>query len=288
MTRDPQPIPANVSLLENAPADAAALTSAPQKTSAGDSPSDGDSPLDSAASPAAQQPSLQPRPHHAPRLLIRRARGCDLPEIAAIHGRSLPDEFLAKLGRPFLARAFYPTLLEVNHAETIVAIRDTQVAGFLTTRIGLSGALTDVLKRHPFRAVRHALSGLARRPGLLRKLPGILVQLHNRSKQPPNCIAELFLMAVHPAHRRTGVGRSLIEHSAERLAARGIADYLVWLHADNTSADAAYNACGFELLDRRQFAGTRWTCRRRKLTGQLTAACPADPPKPTHREVPAS
>ena len=63
--------------------------------------------------------------------------------------------------------------------------------------------------------------------------------------------AELLLIGTHPAHRRAGYGRMLLDHMVEALAAAGAARLFLEVAEGNVSANAFYRAAGFEPVGRR-------------------------------------
>lgn len=63
---------------------------------------------------------------------------------------------------------------------------------------------------------------------------------------------EVHNLAVHPAARRQGVGRALLEAALARARARGARRVFLEVRAGNTAARALYAACGFALAGRRR------------------------------------
>lgn len=63
--------------------------------------------------------------------------------------------------------------------------------------------------------------------------------------------AEILNLAVHPAHRRRGVGRRLLEEILTRVAKRGAALLFLEVRASNTVAQAFYREMGFKQVGRR-------------------------------------
>jgi ribosomal-protein-alanine N-acetyltransferase len=63
--------------------------------------------------------------------------------------------------------------------------------------------------------------------------------------------AELLLIGVHPAHRRAGHGRVLLEHMFDSLRRAGAARLFLEVAENNHEATAFYRAAGFEPVGRR-------------------------------------
>ncbi len=63
--------------------------------------------------------------------------------------------------------------------------------------------------------------------------------------------AEVLNLAVHPAHRLKGVGRSLLEQIIDRVAKRGANLLFLEVRASNTEAQTFYRRMGFKQVGRR-------------------------------------
>ena len=63
--------------------------------------------------------------------------------------------------------------------------------------------------------------------------------------------AELLLIGIHPAHRRAGHGRVLLDHVAEALRAAGAARLFLEVAENNQAATTFYRKAGFEPVGRR-------------------------------------
>jgi len=155
-----------------------------------------------------------------PPVPVRLATSHDIPALVAIHAAGLPGEFLVRLGIGFLARVFYPTLLQSDRTRVFVAADAHHVLGFIITREGLQGVLIEMIRARPLLLFATCLTGVFRHPTLAFEALGIMAQLRARQTMADTDVAELFLMAVDPAAQRCGVGRTLIEHSAADLQAR--------------------------------------------------------------------
>lgn len=64
--------------------------------------------------------------------------------------------------------------------------------------------------------------------------------------------AELLRIAVHPDHRRRGLGHQLLAHALDHLADQSIDTYHLEVRADNRAAHALYRGLGFEATGRRR------------------------------------
>jgi [ribosomal protein S18]-alanine N-acetyltransferase len=64
--------------------------------------------------------------------------------------------------------------------------------------------------------------------------------------------AELLLIGIHPAHRRAGHGRVLLDHMIEALREAGAARLYLEVAENNQAATAFYRAAGFAPVGRRK------------------------------------
>lgn len=64
--------------------------------------------------------------------------------------------------------------------------------------------------------------------------------------------ADLLRIAVHPGHRRTGLGRALLKATLDALPRAGCEEVLLEVHAGNTPALRLYEAYGFERISVRR------------------------------------
>jgi len=197
---------------------------------------------------------------------IREATSADIPALAALHIDCLPGDFLARLGRTFLTRVLFPTLLESPRSQVYIADHGGRIAGMIVTRIGLSGVIGETLSHHPFWFLVACAKGLIRRPVLLRDCLSVLTQLCSKAiRLDDRTVADVFLLAVDRRVRQQGVGTMLVRHSADRLRTSGLDTYRVFLHADNEPADRFYAANGFTVGEEHNFAGRAWRQREMKL-----------------------
>ena len=60
----------------------------------------------------------------------------------------------------------------------------------------------------------------------------------------------LYRVAVHPAHRRRGVGRALVRHAEAALRALGCAKVNLQINADNADVVAFYRRLGYQIEER--------------------------------------
>ncbi|MCK4658996.1 MAG: GNAT family N-acetyltransferase [Phycisphaerae bacterium] len=221
---------------------------------------------------------LAPEPRHldkeqvvctTSRCRIRLATRDDLSVLADIHAAGMPRDFLVRLGRTFQTKVLFPTMLAASGTCLYVAQEGGKVRGFLVTRLGFGGVISEVLAHHPVWMLVSCVAAALRHPSLLRDAVSVLAQVRKRGAEPEvPASAELFLMAVDPRARRRGVGRALVEHSVTQLRAGGITTYRVLPHADNKSAKRFYEDTGFTETGIYHFAGQPWRRLEMEIKGR--------------------
>ena len=63
--------------------------------------------------------------------------------------------------------------------------------------------------------------------------------------------AEILTLVTHPAHRKQGIGQTLITEARKRAIEQGVEIIFLDVAEDNPAAIALYRSCGFEQFGRR-------------------------------------
>jgi ribosomal-protein-alanine N-acetyltransferase len=87
--------------------------------------------------------------------------------------------------------------------------------------------------------------------------------------------AEVLTMAVHPRHRRSGVGRLLLDAALRHLYAERVRTVYLEVDPSNESALALYRRAGFETVGERADYYASASGRQKALTMKLTLKQPA-------------
>ena len=67
------------------------------------------------------------------------------------------------------------------------------------------------------------------------------------TKQHDTDLGEIYVIAVHPSHRRHGLGRALVLDGMRSMADRGMSSAMLYVDADNQPGLALYEQLGFRL-----------------------------------------
>jgi glycosyltransferase involved in cell wall biosynthesis/ribosomal protein S18 acetylase RimI-like enzyme len=181
---------------------------------------------------------------------VRPARPGDAAAIARLHGRSLPEAFLPRLGDAFLLR-LYRAMIADPEAVVLVARSGRSVVGFVAGTRSVSRFYRRFAVRHGIAAGLSVLPRLFRR-GMLRRLWETARYPQDSSSMPE---AELLAVAVEPGHRSAGLGERLVRPLLRELGSRGVGEVKVVVGADNVGANRFYERLGFRPIGRIQLHG---------------------------------
>lgn len=87
-------------------------------------------------------------------------------------------------------------------------------------------------------------------------LAGVVVYVSRHSaarRIASDAEAELHLLATHPAHRRSGIGRALVLAVLHRARAEGHSGVVLWTQPTMLAARRLYEAVGFQVRKEREF-----------------------------------
>lgn len=169
---------------------------------------------------------------------IRAATDADLDRVAALHASRISEGFLSSLGPAFLRR-LYRRVLRSPDGFVIVAVVDGRVAGF-AAGIGDLGALYRRFVVHD-----GLVAGLAALGRLVRTVPRVIETLRYPAATGDLPDAEILAVAVAAEAGGRGIGRGLVAAALDEFGARRVTTAKVVTTADNASALAMYQACGF-------------------------------------------
>ena len=153
--------------------------------------------------------------------MIRKAVEQDLSSIVDIHMSALSNDFLPRLGREFLKKVFFPTVLTSKHSLTLVNVEDLIVNAFIIFSYD-SDALTTQIMRNKVVLVKYVFLGLIKDITLIGEIishmKGFKTEIHSRVDIDLKKIPELYLMATTPEQKAKGIGGQLITKGLEVLS----------------------------------------------------------------------
>jgi ribosomal protein S18 acetylase RimI-like enzyme len=186
---------------------------------------------------------------------VRPGNDRDARRAAELHTTSLSEGFLATLGPGFLRR-LYSCIVRSSHGFLLVAASDadTPEATEPENMLGFVAGATDVRRLYRHFLLRHgAPAAFFSTPRLVRALPRTVETLRYGTRDQaagPSGVegeVELLALAVDDAHRRRGIGSSLVRAFLDTASASGAPSARVVVGAANEEAIKLYCAAGFEL-----------------------------------------
>ncbi|MHB1220389.1 MAG: GNAT family N-acetyltransferase [Gammaproteobacteria bacterium] len=145
--------------------------------------------------------------------MLRQANDNDLDSIVDIHLATLSDGMLAKLGKTFLKKVFYPYCLQSEEVLVLVYEQQHKIISFVIyTKNSLQ--LTNHLLKKKIAIGIAILKNIFLNPSLLIDiwvvLTGFRVQLHHGYEDIFKNSAELYLIGTEPAFQGKGIGSILV------------------------------------------------------------------------------
>jgi ribosomal protein S18 acetylase RimI-like enzyme len=177
---------------------------------------------------------------------VRPAVRADARAMARLHATRIDEGFLSSLGEGFLTRLYRRVVATADACGYVAVDERGDVVGF----IACTG---NVRKLYGSFLVRDGVvAGALAAPRLLRSWRRVLETLRYPATTTDLPDAEVLSVAVARAAGGRGVGRSLVATAVDDLARRGVAAVKVVTGADNGTARAMYEACGFAVAERRE------------------------------------
>lgn len=182
---------------------------------------------------------------------IRRARPCDLVEVATIHQLAFPGFFMSLLGLRFL-KLYYGAILEYPQGTLLVAEGDANAI------IGFAAGFRDPSSFYGrIKDARYGLA-IAAAPAIVRR-PWLLRRLWNMRRQDPRLarnmggedVFEFSSIGVHPKYARQGLGTMLVRGIIREAHGMGASEiHLLTDAKDNDYVNQFYSRLGFTVKSR--------------------------------------
>jgi ribosomal protein S18 acetylase RimI-like enzyme len=168
----------------------------------------------------------------------------DIPQVADIHIKTLEEDLVANLGRRFLERALYPTMLHpASTGFGFVQVRNGNVAGFVVGMLNPAAFYrTLVLTRwHEclLATVRKCLQGWEDFLQVTRRVRHLL------SGRSRGTGGELFTLAIDSAYQGRGMGVRLTQAFLDHCSSHGMSRCWVSTKSDNLPARRICEHLGF-------------------------------------------
>ena len=189
-------------------------------------------------------------------MIIRNAQPSDIPDLARIHHRALPDDFLPSLGQDFLEAVYYPAALLSQYGRTLVIEQDSSVAGFVTVAHESDLFSQDVLRNQWHMIARYAIRAALRKPFHVLKSAEVLGSVLFSTPDPVK--GEIVFIALAPEFQGQGLGRMLVTAALEYLKSQGYTECRTKTLTTNIHVIRMYEKMGWQVRNRMRLIGREY------------------------------
>ena len=180
--------------------------------------------------------------------MIKNASEKHIPQIAAIHCKSLPDDFLPHLGRKFLEDIFYPGVLQSDQAKLIIDVDEHEnVSGFIVMTKNSSQFLIELIKKYPFALFFNGIRSSFESINQFRNNLDIIYSA--LSEKDSIDAGEIYIIAVDKFKRGSGIGKKLTLAGRQFLKDSNIWAIKIKTLASNTAWIEHFEQSGWELVN---------------------------------------
>ena len=187
---------------------------------------------------------------------IIEAREEHVPSLARVHYTSLPEDYLPSLGLRFLRDVYYPAAVRAPQAKTLVAVRDTELLGFVTVAQSSTKFSQDVTAGRMGALAYYALRRALRNPLHLWK--SFRVFQAGLTDQADPVPAEIVFIAVSPEARRQKIATTLVDAGMEYLRAQQINACRTKTLVSNLHVIRLYEKKGWQIRETFRFLGSHY------------------------------
>jgi len=166
-------------------------------------------------------------------------------QVAEIHSRSLPDDFLTSIGMTFLKGVFYRGLLESPAGFGYVDMQDGQVRGFVTGSYKSEKTYKEIICRRWGLFFLCLVWSTLRRPSIFKKIVQTAHFIVKQKAASPS--AQLISIAVKEDFRRQNIGTRLIQALKDNFGASGSKEFSVITDSHLQDSNRLYQKNGFKL-----------------------------------------
>jgi ribosomal protein S18 acetylase RimI-like enzyme len=190
------------------------------------------------------------------KITIRKMSADDIGQVADIHIRELPDDFLPSLGWTFLTKVFYPAILASSKAEGIVSTYKGKITGFSIVALDSSGLLRDVFFHQLLRFMLEVFKYIFRLRGNLRRV----FQVYFSAAEAPHPVnvGEIYFIAVSREVQGQGIGGKLVASSSRLLQKRKMDGIFIKTLKENTNWVNYFLEKGWELCKEQTINGREY------------------------------
>ncbi len=185
-------------------------------------------------------------------ITVRTMKLNEASEVAMLHHQGIPQGFLSKLGKGFMA-SMYEGITKSENSGVWVAVDETdRVMGFIAGTLHVGRCYKSVLLRRGLVMAYYALPSLFSTNALHQVIETIMYPKRETDTGPLQALeptAELLSLAVAPEARGTGAATLLCNELEGNLQKWGLnGPYRVVTMADDPRSNSFYRKVGFQFI----------------------------------------
>ena len=168
-----------------------------------------------------------------------------IPEVAAIHMRALPDDFLPGLGSEFLQKVFYPAAMRSPYGRVFVAVDNHQPSGFVVVTTDSARFFRSIVRNEWRGFLKTGLRTSFTSWKHFKRNFEVLASMFEKSVDED--YGEIYEIAVSVDQQGRGTGKALVARSIEYLKDAGIPGIKIKTRKSNTSWIGFFLKSGWHL-----------------------------------------
>ncbi len=177
--------------------------------------------------------------------MIRRLTSTDASEIASLHIRSLPRDFLPSLGYKF-NRILYENILQHTSTQAYGYIQRGRIAGCLVGVSDTNSLFKKIILGSWYKFIPLLIEKILRKPAVAIHI--FETAFYSKSSYHQTK-AELLIICLNSPLRRKGIGRKLVSYFKIHLKQHGIKSFIVSAYTHNIPANKFYVSLGGKLIN---------------------------------------
>jgi RimJ/RimL family protein N-acetyltransferase len=176
---------------------------------------------------------------------VRPFRSSDIGEVVDIHLRTLETDFITSLGRRFLEKALYPTILHpASTGFGFVQVREGRVVGFIVGMLDISTWYRTLIRTQTLECVR---AGIRRALSGWKGFRDSVQTIHYLLAGPSvGRWGKLFYLAIDGPYQGHGLSLKLVRSFLNYCREHGVSQCRTRASAENLAAHKLYTYVGFK------------------------------------------
>lgn len=169
----------------------------------------------------------------------------DIQSVALLHKTGITASSLSFLGNSFLEK-LYTAIAKSKDSFLIVAIKDSEIVGFVSGAMSKKGILICLIKTNFFSLVLVLFPKIFSLTTIKKMIDVLLYIVKDPKKDYNNASPELLSIVVSEQWRRQGIGQKLFEEMADTFAEHGVQKFKMVVGQSLIHARKFYEDIGAE------------------------------------------